>query len=656
MASGVVEWVLKLVNGVSAPAAAATTSAKALGAAAGDGATKFDKLGAAMGPLGGILSRISPEAGAAASSIAGLTGALKGGAEGLGVGMGSMGVALGGVVAVVGVLAFAYQGLTARSREAAAVTAIFADGMKGLAESADATTRALLVATIAGSNMSESQGRLALATYDAGLAFDKATDASQKLITANSKILATAGPSIAAIDSWTTLGGGLSMVFGDWADAIDRVDGGLVSLAESAAVNQGVFAFFTSGMDGMTTSTKELEEQSGAAMGAIIQQRAAMVLGVAATEASKVALDKKAAAEKAAAESARQHKAEADALTKSIEDQTAAYEKWLAEYNRGKVDAAGMAAAKAGADYLKRRAAGVEYDKQSAIDAEDYVFQHKQAQEKWLQDYAAQREQERLDAQARAMDTLGAAGSAGGVTSAIGNSGPIGAIIIGVMTAVTNLDETLSGLGDFVADFRKSLKDAPKEFADFLVKELGRGDKMIGAVIGFVQGLIDNAPRIMSALAGSVGELTGALIEGLVEGVPQLVGSLLSSLFDPQTWIKAGEALVQGFVDGFAGVGDATPTEAANNASAKESMDQWGGVKGSHADGADYVDRTGLYVVHRGERIDTASRTQRESGGATSAGGGSGRMIGRGGKVYIEIDADSLSDTFGGLRGRGYAL
>lgn len=41
-------------------------------------ATKFDKLGMAMGPLGGVLSRISPEAGAAASSIAGVTSSVQG--------------------------------------------------------------------------------------------------------------------------------------------------------------------------------------------------------------------------------------------------------------------------------------------------------------------------------------------------------------------------------------------------------------------------------------------------------------------------------------------------------------------------------------------------------------------------------------------------
>lgn len=48
------------------------------GGAASTATTKFDKLGMAMGPLGGVLSRISPEAGAAASSIAGVTSSVQG--------------------------------------------------------------------------------------------------------------------------------------------------------------------------------------------------------------------------------------------------------------------------------------------------------------------------------------------------------------------------------------------------------------------------------------------------------------------------------------------------------------------------------------------------------------------------------------------------
>jgi len=62
----------------AAMTAAQRSGVKALGNDAAMAGTQFDKLGKAMGPLGGVLSKISPEAGAAASSVAGLTSAFEG--------------------------------------------------------------------------------------------------------------------------------------------------------------------------------------------------------------------------------------------------------------------------------------------------------------------------------------------------------------------------------------------------------------------------------------------------------------------------------------------------------------------------------------------------------------------------------------------------
>ena len=59
-------------------AAAQRIAMKLAADGAATAATKFDKLGMAMGPLGGVLARISPEAGAAASSIAGVTSSVQG--------------------------------------------------------------------------------------------------------------------------------------------------------------------------------------------------------------------------------------------------------------------------------------------------------------------------------------------------------------------------------------------------------------------------------------------------------------------------------------------------------------------------------------------------------------------------------------------------
>lgn len=57
---------------------AATNGVKKLGEQAEDAGVKFDKLGMAMGPIGGVISKISPEAGSLASVVAGLTSGFQG--------------------------------------------------------------------------------------------------------------------------------------------------------------------------------------------------------------------------------------------------------------------------------------------------------------------------------------------------------------------------------------------------------------------------------------------------------------------------------------------------------------------------------------------------------------------------------------------------
>ena len=57
---------------------AATNGVKKLGEQAENAGVKFDKLGMAMGPISGVISKISPEAGSLASMVAGLTSGFQG--------------------------------------------------------------------------------------------------------------------------------------------------------------------------------------------------------------------------------------------------------------------------------------------------------------------------------------------------------------------------------------------------------------------------------------------------------------------------------------------------------------------------------------------------------------------------------------------------
>ncbi|WP_306523545.1 hypothetical protein, partial [Gemmatimonas sp.] len=364
------------------------------------------------------------------------------------------------------------------------------------------------------------------------------------------------------------------------------------------------------------------------------------------------------AAREASTVAAARAKTETEAYTKALEDNAAAYAKWLGEFDKDKADKAGMVAAKNAQGVLEKKRDAM--SEEAAFEANK--FEQEKAHIQWLQDYAEGRERDRLQAQADVQSGVTAAGSASGILGAIAKTSPEAGIVIGIMEAVGNLDSTLSGLDSFVDDFRNGLKTGGKAIVEFLVEQIKDVDLLVDAAIGFVQGFVAGIPDIIAALVGEIAPLAVALVQGLVEGAPQIVASLIVALTDPETWIAVGESIAKGIGDALTNPYDRPAPGTApgtgpgeGNVWATDAPAIGTAMTGSHADGADYIDKTGLYMVHRGERIDTASRTQRESTSAMG-GGGSARMVGRGGKVYIEIDADSLSDTFDGLRGRGYSM
>lgn len=102
----------------AAMTAAQKSGFKQIGDDAAAAGTKFDKLGKAMGPLGGVLSRISPEAGAAAASIAGLTGGMEG-LTGAGIALGPLFAILAPIALGLGVMAAVMQDTEARAEAAA---------------------------------------------------------------------------------------------------------------------------------------------------------------------------------------------------------------------------------------------------------------------------------------------------------------------------------------------------------------------------------------------------------------------------------------------------------------------------------------------------------------------------------------------------------
>ena len=133
-----------------------TDSIKDVAAATEAAGTKFDKLAKAAGPLGGVLARISPEAGEVASSLAGLTSAAEGVAAGLGVSFAAAGAAVAVVTAALGVGLVAWTAYNNEAQRQADFTRVLADGEDRVRTSAERARDALR-------DLQETTGTLTLA-------------------------------------------------------------------------------------------------------------------------------------------------------------------------------------------------------------------------------------------------------------------------------------------------------------------------------------------------------------------------------------------------------------------------------------------------------------------------------------------------------------
>lgn len=620
MGSNVVEWVLRLVNQVSGPAAAASVSTRAMVPAANAASVGFGKLGAAMGPIGGILSRIDPQLGAVASSVAGLTSASSTAAAGLGVSAGVMGVALAAVVAAASPFIGALVVMQRESDEAAARMAFLTAHAHDLESATRGLTDAQIAQAVATGALTEAQGKLATleeardrAVQDFALSHEKERQAAE-----------------ASIDTMERQQHYLGLFPEFLSVAVDHYAGFTSAGREAMGVIEGLNALEAehTGVVYETTDARKAEAE--------------------ATEKARKAEERKEKADRIAIDNAKKH---ADA----IKAQTAAYEEWQAKYNEEKKGEAGEEAAEAGAEVLAIMVEIAEMRKEAAA-----------ADKEWAETSANAAAEARRAQEAAMFEGANSAMSAfSNPLGVVASSSPWGAMIVGLMDMVSHLGDTLDGFANFGDEFVAGMKNAPRDIVEFIIGQLRDGDPIIDMlkmaeelVTGFVKGI----PDMMEAMVGDIGLVAGAFVEHLILSGPKIAIAFFGTLFDPETWIGVVKSFVEGLVEGFKRFGESF-SETASTGGSQDAppprtgtfADYFMDAPTSHADGADYVDKTGLYMLHRGERVDTASRTQREAGNSSS-GSGSGRMVGRGGKVYIEIDADSLSDTFGGLRGRGYAL
>ena len=224
------------------------------------------KAAKAMGPLGGVLAKISPAAGSASAAIAGMTSAAEGFmAAGMGPAVAAMAVLLGGA-------ALAWEAYNADANEAAAIAATLKTAHDELEPSLRAARLAEIDLAVATKQITAEAGRLEREGVAAIEAFSAATKTAQARI---KEINAGTG-------SW-------SRTIGDLGESLKGTP------------------LFGLGMeiDAFTTSTSEADAETSALMGTIQTAHAVIKRTTTAHTALAAATAEGATAEEAAAKAAK---------------------------------------------------------------------------------------------------------------------------------------------------------------------------------------------------------------------------------------------------------------------------------------------------------------------------------------------------------------
>lgn len=254
-------------------------------------AASASKAAKAFGPLGGLLSRLDPTAGALSSSIAAGTSAL----EGFGVAAGPAGVAAGALAVLV---AGGYVGWRAWNQEAthaAEVASLVSAAQEKLAPLVDATRIAEVKAAVATGQMTEEAGRLATEGVAAMKAFGSATaDATAKI---------------------KELHAGEGSIGRELGDMADRLRSNPLYAGFTAAIDA---------VDAFTVSSSDAQDEIDALMAVEVEAAKITKDGVKANETAARSTLAKASADKAAALASRNRAEELALLVRRIDEENQA--------------------------------------------------------------------------------------------------------------------------------------------------------------------------------------------------------------------------------------------------------------------------------------------------------------------------------------------
>lgn len=137
---------------------------------------------------------------------------------------------------------------------------------------------------------------------------------------------------------------------------------------------------------------------------------------------------------------------------------------------------------------------------------------------------------------------------------AIAGAHPIAAAVVAGIRAAANLPDTLNSLTKLFSDAAAGLTVGGPAIAKFIGDLFGSViPAMLEAADDFVIGIVDNIPAIIEGLAAGLPRLAVAFVELFSPLMAaRLAVSLVRALFNPETWVNAGKALGQGFLDAVA--------------------------------------------------------------------------------------------------------
>ena len=223
----------------------------------------------------------------------------------------------------------------------------------------------------------------------------------------------------------------------------------------------------------------------------------------------------------------------------------------------------------------------------------------------------------------------GGAGGIAGAVSQIGTmagaaaAGPIVAAIMQIIQLVTAIVPEDGGQGLLdqihatIMEFFGDIGELPGVLARFMQDTIREGiPAMFDVIPSLIEGIIENIPVIIEATLEQFPLMIGGLLQMVIATIPEAIVKGLITLFNPEFWAQVFKGLVESLKDALGGLfgGGAGSTYGKGGffdqifVGPKEKAAGERSVLGSRASGDDFIPRTGLYMMHRGEVVSGNGR------------------------------------------------